>query len=77
MAIYRVLYINEVGADILDPGEQDEEDFVRQLAEEIGDDLEEVQAFIIGVPENLDALRHRPWYTALLRIEPINTDPLT
>lgn len=66
MAIYKILYINEVGADFHDNKypDVDEEAFVHELRICLGDAVEEVQAFVVGIPED----PKRPWYIQPLEV---------
>ena len=52
MSVYRILYLNSEGADFHNVDEGEEEEYVKALAEELGDSLDEVEAFVVGIPDN-------------------------
>lgn len=61
---YKILYINEVGADFHNIEHDDHPgDFVTDLCLKLGDKPDEVQAFLVGVRNDINT---RPWF-----IEPI------
>lgn len=65
MSTYKVLYINENGADFHNVSFDDHlEDFVTDLRIKLGDRPEEVQAYAVGVPSDVT----RPWLIEPLEV---------
>ena len=63
--VYKILYVNDNGSDFHDI-EHDEhpDDFVTSLRTELGDDPDEVKAFLVGVHPNISW----PWFVEEIEV---------
>lgn len=64
--VYKILYQNSEGSDFHDIKHDDHPgDFVTDLRISLGDHVDEVEAYLVGVPDD----RTRPWFIENIEIE--------